>query len=480
MPDATRFYIDGSWSDPISPNRRDIVDPATALAIGKVALAGTEDVNRAVAAAHRAFPAYAATSREDRLTLLRRIVVIYAARMQEIAQSVMQELGAPRAYAHDTQAWIGHAHLQKAVDTLETYQFEELRGGTLIAREPAGVAALITPWNWPLNQIACKVAPALATGCTMVLKPSENTPTNAALFAQIVHDAGVPPGVFNLIQGDGPTAGRALAAHQDIDLISFTGSTRAGIDVATAAAPTVKRVLQELGGKSPFIVLPDADLATSVASCASIVFGNTGQSCDSPTRLLVPRDRQAEAQALARDLALACRVGDPADPTTTMGPLVSERQFNHVQRLLHAGVAEGAKLIAGGPGRPPGTGPGYFVQPTVFGDVTPDMTIAREEIFGPVICVISYDDENDAIRIANDTQYGLAAYINGRDSNRIRRVARAMRAGMVAVNDPPLDLGAPFGGYKQSGNGREYADFGFDDFTEIKGIIGYAPTTAGT
>jgi aldehyde dehydrogenase (NAD+) len=282
--------------------------------------------------------------------------------------------------------------------------------------------------------------------------------------------------VFNLIQGEGTTAGRALATHPDVDLISFTGSTRAGIDVATSAAPTVKRVLQELGGKSPFIVLPDADLAASVASCASIVFGNTGQSCDSPTRLLVPRDRQAEAQALARDLALACRVGDPADSATTMGPLVSERQFNHVQRLLQAGITEGAKLVTGGPGRPPGVGPGYFVQPTVFGDVTLDMTIAREEIFGPVICVISYDDEEDAIRIGNDTQYGLAAYVNGRDIHRVRRVARAMRAGMIAVNDPPLDLGAPFGGYKQSGNGREYAGFGFDDFTEIKGIIGYAPT----
>jgi aldehyde dehydrogenase (NAD+) len=480
MPDATQFYIDGAWCDPITPDWRDIINPATAHPIGKVALAGIADVNRAVAAARRAFPAYAATSREDRLTLLRRIAEIYAARMPEIAQSLTRELGAPSAYAHDTQAWIGHAHMQKAIDTLEAYQFEEMRGGTLIAREPAGVAALITPWNWPLNQIVCKVAPALATGCTMVLKPSENTPTNAALFAQILHDAGVPPGVFNLIQGDGPTAGRALAAHADIDLISFTGSTRAGVDVATAAAPTVKRVLQELGGKSPFIILPDADFAASIASCAAIVFGNSGQSCDSPTRLLVPRDRQAETQALARDLALACRVGDPADPVTTMGPLVSERQFNHVQRLLNAGVAEGAKLVAGGPGRPPGTEAGYFVKPTVFGDVTLDMAIAREEIFGPVICVISYDDEADAVRIGNETQYGLAAYVNGRDMNRVRRVARAMRAGMVAVNDPPLDLGAPFGGYKQSGNGREYADFGFDDFTEIKGIIGYAAAPVAT
>jgi aldehyde dehydrogenase (NAD+) len=478
MPDATQFYIDGVWVDPISPDRRDVIDPSTETPIGQVALAGAADVDRAVAAAHAAFPAFAATSREERLGLLRRITELYAARMPEIALSVMRELGAPRAYAHDTQAWIGLAHLEKALETLEHYRFEEMRGVTRVAREPAGVAALITPWNWPLNQIVCKVAPALATGCTMVLKPSENTPTNAAVFAQILHDAGVPPGVFNLIQGDGPGAGRAMAAHPDIELISFTGSTRAGIDVATTAAPTVKRVLQELGGKSPFIVLPDADLAAAVASCAATVFGNTGQSCDSPTRLLVPANLQAEAQSLARQAALACRVGNPADAETTMGPLVSERQFNHVQRLLQTGVAEGATLVTGGPGRPPGLNRGYYVQPTVFGDVTLAMTIARDEIFGPVICVISYEDEADAIRIGNDTQYGLAAYVHGKDMDRVRRVARALRAGMIAINDPPLDLGAPFGGYKQSGNGREYADFGFDDFTEIKGMIGYEPASA--
>jgi aldehyde dehydrogenase (NAD+) len=475
MPDATRFYIDGIWVDPISPDRRKIIDPSTETPIGQVALAGASDVDRAVAAARAAFPTFAATSRAERLVLLRRITELYAARMIEIAESVMRELGAPRAYAHDTQAWIGLAHLEKAVETLEHYRFEEERGSTLVAREPAGVAALITPWNWPLNQIVCKVAPALATGCTMVLKPSENTPTSAALFAQILHDAGVPAGVFNLIQGEGPVAGRAMAAHPGIDLISFTGSTRAGIDVATIAASTVKRVLQELGGKSPFIVLPDADLAAAIASCAATVFGNTGQSCDSPTRLLVPANLQAEAQSLASQAARACRVGDPADPETTMGPLVSERQFNHVQRLLQSGVAEGATLVTGGPGRPPGLNRGYYVQPTVFGDVTLDMTIARDEIFGPVICVISYDDEADAIRIGNDTQYGLAAYVHGKDMARVRRVARALRAGMIAINDPPLDLGAPFGGYKQSGNGREYADFGFDDFTEIKGMIGYGP-----
>jgi len=478
MPDAMQFYIGGAWVEPISPDRRDIINPATATPIGQVALAGGADVDRAVAAARAAFPTYAQTTRAERLALLRRIAELYKARMADLGDAIMRELGAPRVYAHDTQAWIGLAHLEKAIETLEEYQFEHRRGGTLVAREPAGVAALITPWNWPLNQIVCKVAPALATGCTMVLKPSENTPTNAALFAQILHDAGVPPGVFNLIHGEGPTAGRALAAHTDIDLISFTGSTRAGIDVATAAAPTVKRVLQELGGKSPFIALPDADLAQAVASCAAIVFGNTGQSCDSPTRLLVPRERQAEAQALARDLARACRVGDPTDPATTMGPLVSERQFNHVQRLLAIGVAEGATLVTGGPGRPAGLADGFYVQPTVFGDVTLAHTIARDEIFGPVICVMSYEDEADAIRIANDTPYGLAGYVNGSNLEQVHRVARALRAGMVALNDPPLDLGAPFGGYKQSGNGREYADFGFDDFTEIKGMIGYVPAPA--
>jgi aldehyde dehydrogenase (NAD+) len=472
-PDATRYYIDGAWTEPLSAIRQDVMDPSTGQPFTKVALAGERDVDRAVAAAHAAFPAYAATTREERLDLLQRIIAIYERRMADIGDAVMRELGAPRAFAHETQAWIGLAHLRKAAEVLETYEFERRRGTTMIVREPAGVAALITPWNWPLNQIACKVAPALATGCTMVLKPSEITPLNAVIFADIMHEAGVPPGVFNMIHGDGPTAGRALSSHQQVDLVSFTGSTRAGIDVAKSAAPTVKRVLQELGGKSPFIVLPDADLAGAVNSCASVVFANSGQSCDSPTRLLVPRDRVGEAEALARAAAQACRVGDPSAPETTMGPLVSQKQFDHVQRLIMSAVGDGARLVAGGSRRPIGLHAGYYAQPTVFSDVTLDMTIAREEIFGPVITIIAYKDEADACRLANDTPYGLAAYIHGKDMERVRRVGRAIRAGSIFVNDPPLDLAAPFGGYKQSGNGREYADFAFDDFTEIKGIVGY-------
>jgi len=473
MHDGLKFYIGGTWIAPLSAARRPVIDPSTEQPIAEVALANDADVDRAVTAARAAFPAYAATSRADRLALLHRIIAIYTRRMDELAHAVMRELGAPWEFAHGTQAWIGLAHLQKAAEVLETYRFDEPRGTTLITREPAGVAALITPWNWPLNQIVCKVAPALATGCTMVLKPSEITPTNAVIFAEILHEAGVPPGVFNLIHGEGPTAGRRLAAHPDIDVISFTGSTRAGIDVAREAAPTVKRVLQELGGKSPFIVLPDADLAAAIASCAATVFANTGQSCDSPTRLLVPRARHEEAQERAHAAASSCVVGDPAAPATTMGPLVSQRQFDHVQRLIETGIEEGATLVAGGPGRPPGHNRGYFVRPTVFAGVTQAMTVARDEIFGPVITIMPYDDEAEAIRIANDTPYGLAAYMHGTDLTRARRVARALRVGAVYLNDPPLDLLAPFGGYKQSGNGREYGAFAFDDFTEIKGIVGF-------
>jgi aldehyde dehydrogenase (NAD+) len=473
MQDATRFYIDGAWVEPLSRARLPVIDPATEQPFAEVALAGPEDVDRAVASARAAFPAYARTSRAERLALLARIIEIYERRMPEIAAALVRELGAPAVFARETQAWIGLAHLQKAHEALQHYVFDMPRGTTLVTREPAGVAALITPWNWPLNQITCKVGPALAMGCTMVLKPSEMTPLNAVIFAEILHEAGVPAGVFNLIHGEGPEAGRALAAHPDVDLVSFTGSTRAGVDVARTAAGTVKRVLQELGGKSSFIVLPDADLARAVASCCGTVFGNSGQSCDSPTRLLVPRDWADRAAEFAAEAARACVVGAPDAAGTTMGPLVSERQYHHVHRLIGLGMSEGARLVAGGLERPAGLNGGYYVQPTVFADVDVGMTIAREEIFGPVVTVIAYDDEDDAVRIANDTQYGLAGYVHGADLAAARRVARRIRAGAIFVNDPALDLGAPFGGYKQSGNGREYADFGFDDFTEIKGIVGF-------
>jgi aldehyde dehydrogenase (NAD+) len=473
MADATQFYVGGAWVDPLSAARRSVIDPADGRAFATVALADEADVDRAVAAARAAFPAFAATPVADRLSLLHRIIAIYERRAEDLAQAVMRELGAPLGFARNPQVWVGLAHLRRAAETLETYGFETALGTTRIVREPAGVAALITPWNWPLNQIVVKVAPALATGCTMVLKPSEITPINAAIFAEILDEAGVPPGVFNLIHGEGPLAGRSLAAHPQVDVVSFTGSTRAGIDVAHCAAPGVKRVLQELGGKSPFIVLPDADLAAAVASCAGTCFANTGQSCDAPTRLLVPRALHARAMELARAAAEAVVTGHPARPETTMGPLVSQRQFDHVQRLIHAGIDAGATLVAGGPGKPPGLEHGFFVRPTVFADVTPEMAIAQEEIFGPVVTLMAYDSVEEAIRIANDTVYGLAGYVHGADLRQARRVARALRAGAIYVNDPALDTAAPFGGYKQSGNGRECGAFGFDDFTEIKGISGY-------
>ncbi len=470
--DATRFYIGGEWVSPISAARADVIDPATERTIAQVALADEADVDRAVKAASAAFAAFSASSRADRLELFSRIIKVYRGRAEELAQITMRELGAPIGFSRDPQVSIGLAHLEVAFDTLRNYEFERAREATRIVREPAGVAALITPWNWPLNQIVVKVAPALATGCTMVLKPSEMTPLNAVLFAEILHEAGVPAGVFNLIQGDG-VAGRALASHEAVEVVSFTGSTRAGVDVARAAAPGVKRVLQELGGKSPFVVMPDADLAAAVASCTGVCFANTGQSCDAPTRLLVPRALVAEAAELARVQAEACVIGNPAEAATTMGPLISQRQFDHVQRLIASAIAEGARLVAGGPGRPAGFSQGYFVRPTVFADVTLDMTIAREEIFGPVVTVIGYDSLEHALRMANDTPYGLAAYVHGRDPAEVARVARAIRAGAIYVNDPAMDLRAPFGGYKHSGNGREYGAFGFDDFTEIKGILGY-------
>jgi aldehyde dehydrogenase (NAD+) len=473
MGSTVEFYIDGAWVAPLSGARRDIIDPSTEQPCGQVALAEAADVDRAVRAARAAFPAYAATSRAERLALLERIIAGYERRAGDIADSVMRELGAPAGFARDPQVAIGLAHLRQAAATLAEYRFERMQGSTLIVREPAGVAALITPWNWPLNQIVCKVAPALATGCTMVLKPSEMTPGNAVIFAEILHEAGVPAGVFNVIQGEGPVAGRALAAHPEVDLVSFTGSTRAGVDVARTAAPGVKRVLQELGGKSAFIVLPDADLPAAVASCTGTVFGNSGQSCDSPTRLLVPAGMVDEAVGLAGEAAGRCVVGDPRAEGVTMGPLVSARQFAHVQALLEVAIAEGAVVAAGGLGRPPGLNAGYYVRPTVFSGVNLGMRIAREEIFGPVVTVIGYEDEAQAVAMANDTEYGLAGYVHGRDVGAVRRVARAIRAGAIFVNDPALDVAAPFGGYKQSGNGREYGEFGFDDFTEIKGIVGW-------
>ncbi|MET0600109.1 MAG: aldehyde dehydrogenase family protein [Mesorhizobium sp.] len=475
MPDNhLRFYIDGQWVDPVVPATLEVIDPSTEEAYTAISLGSAADVDRAVAAAKAAFPAFSQVSKADRLALLRRILDAYNARYEDIAQAVSQEMGAPIGWARDAQAWAGRAHMEAAIKALEDYSFEELRGGTMVFKEPIGVAALITPWNWPLNQIVCKVAPALAAGCTMVLKPSEIAPISGIIFAEVVHAAGAPKGVFNLVNGTGPDVGQVMAGHPDVDMVSFTGSTRAGIIVARTAADTVKRVAQELGGKSPNIILPDADFATAVRKGVEGCFGNSGQSCDAPTRMLVPADRHDEALDIAKRAAEGFKVGNPRSEETQLGPVVSRIQYDKVQRLIESGIAEGATLVTGGPGRPEGLNRGYFIRPTVFGHVDPSMTIAREEIFGPVLSVLSYADEEDAVRIANDTVYGLAGYVQSADLAHARRVAARLRAGQVSINYPDWDTFAPFGGYKQSGNGREYADWAIHDFLEIKGIIGYA------
>jgi aldehyde dehydrogenase (NAD+) len=468
-----QFFIDGAWVDPAVPAGLDVVDPSTGEAYARISLGSRADVDRAVAAAKRAFATYGSSSPAERLALLRRIVEIYKRRSPELALAISREMGAPRPYALDAQVASGLAHLEIMAEVLEGFAFSERKGHSLVVKEPVGVVGLITPWNWPLNQIACKVGPALAAGCTMVLKPSEVAPLDAVLFAEILDEAGVPPGVFNLVNGDGPTVGQALATHPDVDMMSFTGSTRAGILVARAAADTVKRVHQELGGKSANILFPDVDLGPAVAKGVAGCFDNAGQSCDAPTLMFVPRDRQAEAAAHARAAADAFVVGPADAPGTDLGPVVSQVQFDKIQDLIASGIREGATLVTGGPGRPPGLTGGYYIRPTVFADVTLDMRIAREEIFGPVLSIVPYDDVEEALRQANDTAYGLASYIQATDIAAARAAARRMRTGNVHINYPAPDLRVPFGGYRQSGNGREYAEYGLGDFLEIKGILGY-------
>ena len=472
MRDQLTFYIDGRWVEPLEPRRIEVRNPATDAVIGHVGLAGEADVDRAVQAARRAFETFSETSREERIALLERVIEAYQARAADLAAAITEEMGAPSNLSQRGQVPTGLMHLKTALEVLRDYAFEEVRGTTLVAREPIGVCGFITPWNWPLNQICTKVAPALATGCTMVLKPSEVSPYSGIIFAEIMDAAGVPAGVFNLVNGDGPTTGAAIAAHPDIDMVSFTGSTRAGIEVARAAAPTIKRVHQELGGKSPNIVLDDADVARAVTGNVRALMVNSGQSCNGPTRLLVPRERLPEAEAAAKAAAEATVVGDPAG-SAHMGPVVSELQWTKIQDLIRKGVEEGAKLVAGGEGRPEGLESGWYVRPTIFSEVTNDMTIAREEIFGPVLCILPYDDEAEAIRIANDTPYGLAAYVQGEPAH-ARRVAARLRAGQVNINNAPVDPMAPFGGYKQSGNGREWGEHAFAEFLEVKAILGGA------
>jgi len=468
----SKFYVNGAWVPPLGGTTTGVENPATEEIIATLALGSTADADRAVAAARAAFDGFTAWPVADRIALVRRILAGYNARFGDFARAMQLEMGAPTAWSRDAQAWAGQVHIEATIKAAEEMQWEVMRGNTRIIHEGIGVCVLITPWNWPMNQIACKVAPALIAGCTMVLKPSEIAPLSGALFAEICHEAGVPPGVFNLINGTGPEVGAHLAAHPQVDMVSFTGSTRAGTAVAAAAAPTVKRVAQELGGKSPNIVLPSADLAAAVRGGVEGCFGNTGQSCDAPTRMFVPRDRAEEAYAIAARVAAEVVVGDPTDPAVTMGPLISKTQFDKVQGLIQQGMDEGARLIAGGLGRPAGLNRGWFAQPTIFGEVTDAMTIAREEIFGPVLSILPYDTVDQAVASANDTVYGLAAYVQG-DPSEARAVGRRLRAGQVNLNYPDWDTFAPFGGYKQSGNGREYADWGIHDFCEVKAIVGY-------
>ncbi len=477
MRDYLKFYINGVWVEPLAAKTLDVINPATEQSAGRISLGSAADVDLAVKAARAAFASYSQTTLAERVALLERIVSEYQKRQADMAAAITEEMGAPVALAQKAQAVMGLAHVQSALAVLKDYRFQELRGSTMLVKEPIGVCAFITPWNWPVNQIACKVAPALAVGCTMVLKPSEIAPFSAQIWAEIMHAAGVPAGVFNLVNGDGPTVGAALSSHPEVDMVSFTGSTRAGIEVARNAAPTVKRVHQELGGKSPNIILPDADFKRAVTSGVRSVMNNSGQSCNAPTRMLVPRARMDEALAIAKEVAEKTTVGAP-DSGAVMGPVVSSTQWEKIQRLIQAGVAEGATVVAGGPGKPAGLETGYYVKPTILGHVNNQMSVAREEIFGPVLSVLAYDTVDEAVAIANDTPYGLAAYVSGADAEGARKVASRLRAGQVNINSAPGDMMAPFGGFKQSGNGREWGDHAFAEFLEVKAVLGYAPKVA--
>lgn len=466
-------YIDGAWTTLSGDALLPVINPARETIVARITAGTAADLDRAVAAARAAFPAFAATSVEDRLALLERIHALILDRCEALAQTLSTEMGAAISHARAAHVPLAAAHVLAAADVLRDYVFVKTRGSTAIVREPIGVCGLITPWNWPLYQITAKVAPALAAGCTMVLKPSELSPLSAHLFAQIVHDAGAPPGVFNLVNGTGPEIGAAMAAHPDIDMISITGSNRAGVLVAQAAAPTVKRVTQELGGKSPNVLLPDADFERVVPLGVMAAFRNVGQSCSAPTRMIVPRARLRQVEACAKRTAEEIVVGDPLDEATVLGPIANRAQFDRVQAMLAAGIAEGAKLLCGGPGAPDGHNRGYYVRPTIFSDVDSSMRVAQEEIFGPVLCILAYDDVDEAVAIANDSVFGLGGHVQG-SLDLARAVALRIRTGQVHINHPQWDAHAPFGGYKRSGNGREYGLFGFEEFLETKAILGYA------
>jgi len=470
MRDYLKFYIDGKWVDPVNPRALEVENPATEQVCGHISLGSKADVDRAVRAARRAFGTWSRTSRAERLDYLLAIQSEYEKRLDDLATAVTEEMGAPKALSQSNQVQLGLIHLGIAIETLQNFAFEERQSTTKIVREPIGVCGLITPWNWPLNQIAVKVFPALATGCTAILKPSEIAPFSGCIFAEIMHAAGVPAGVFNLVNGDGPGVGVALSVHPDVNMISFTGSTKAGVEISRNGAASVKRVCLELGGKSANILLDDDRLAAHVAGGVMAMMGNTGQTCAAPSRMLVPRSRMSEAVASACETAMNVTVGDP-NGNFFMGPLSSKAQFEKVQGFIQSGIDEGAELVCGGTGRPNGLATGYYVKPTVFANVTSAMTIAREEIFGPVLSMIGYEDVDEAIAIANDSDYGLAAYVHGADFAVATKIAGELRAGQVQINDV-FDMTAPFGGYKKSGKGREWGAWGFEEYLEVKAIIG--------
>ncbi|GAB3111637.1 aldehyde dehydrogenase family protein [Aestuariicella hydrocarbonica] len=470
MRDYRQFYINGQWVDPVTPNDFAVENPSTEEQIGVISLGSAADVDKAVAAARAAFQTFGMTSREERIELMERLLKAYKDRYDEMVEAISLEMGAPIDFAASDQAACGSGHIATALQALKEFEFESQKGNALIVKEPIGVCGFITPWNWPINQIACKVAPALATGCTMILKPSEIAPLSGYVFSQMMDDAGIPAGVYNMINGDGPGVGSAISSHPDIDMVSFTGSTRAGMAISKAAADTVKRVALELGGKSPNIIFDDTDLKTAVTKGVEACMDNVGQSCNAPTRMLIPADRYEEAVAIAAEAANAVKVDKSDKHGDHIGPLVSRPHFEKVQGMISAAIDEGARVAAGGPGKPEGLETGFFTKPTIFADVNNQMTIAREEVFGPVLVLIPYSSEEEAIEIANDTPYGLAAYVQTGDKERAQRVTRRLRAGMVRVNGAPHMFSSPFGGYKQSGNGREWGEYGFEDFLETKAI----------
>ena len=468
----SKFYIDGDWVDPIEPNSIPVINPASEESIGNVSIGSKEDVDKAVQAARNAFQSFSKTLVSERVELLTEIRNIYKKRFDDIATAIQTEMGAPNSLARGSQATVGLSHLKTAIRVLENHKFEFKHGSYIVRHEPIGVCGLITPWNWPINQVVSKLAPCLASGCTAVLKPSEIAPLSSMVIADIFHEAGVPKGVFNLVNGLGPVVGEAMSNHVGIDMMSFTGSTRGGIAVARASANSVKRVCQELGGKSPNIILDDENFKISVSDGVKSCMSNTGQSCNAPTRMLVPKKRYDEALEIAIEANNKIVTGDPGSDKTDIGPLVSETQYTKVQKLIQSGLDNGANLISGGLGKPQGLETGHYVKPTIFGGVSNDMEIAREEIFGPVLCIITYNDFEDAIDIANDTEYGLAAYVSGADPNELMKYARELNAGQIHLNYGSAGSDAPFGGYKQSGNGREKAEWGLEEYLEVKAIMG--------